>query len=74
MAKPWPQELCCKMVEIQEVLTHRGFWGKGKSAISEIRDKRGMFSTKTHEMGENGFQSPLFGHFAFENDENSQHL
>ena len=37
--------------------------GKGKPANCEIRELRGMFSMKTLEMGENGFQSPHFGRF-----------
>ena len=37
------------------------FWGKGRPANCEICELRGMFSMKTLEMGENGFQSPNFG-------------
>ena len=40
--------------------------------MGENRDKRGILSTKTREMGENVFQSPLFGYFAFENYKNRQ--
>ena len=48
------------------------FWGKGKTVMDENRDIRGILSTKTRQMGENVFQSPLFGYFAFKNYKNRQ--
>ena len=39
---------------------YRGFWGKEKSALIEIRANRGLFSTNDLETGETAFQSPLF--------------